>query len=258
MPAGSLVQITQGTRQRPYHVRRNKRRTKAQPLVRRRNIQAVNKWFAPVMQFQRGVNPFPQEWLVRPHFSHYTVLNTPATQLAGAVTYRLNSIYYPDPGRPITGNQPFQYDQLTPLYNKSIVYAAKVDIVWNNPSVDGMYCGYGINSGTSGTNTSGLTIDRLKELPNVKLVRVNNTGSQIKRQSFYIRMNEALGMSKDHYMGLSDVNEVMGSGPAPTVYWVNVTPFVIYPSTPSAQSVEFEIRITYYTKLYGFKDPATS
>lgn len=215
--------------------------------------QSVIQYHNAKPQVQRGINPFPREWYTRLHYAHWTGMTCPAAGVAGEIIFRLNSLYDPDFSG--AGHQPYQYDQLVPMYSESIVYGCKVDLIWDNPSSDGMFMGYAITASNI-TGVAGKSIDAIMELPGVSVVRLNNTGSQIRKQSVYVPLHQLAGITKSAYMGEPTIyGELMGGSAVPTNMFIR--PFVIDPSG-NTPNVNLSIKLTYYAKLSKYKDPGQS
>lgn len=202
---------------------------------------------------QRGPNPFPREYHVRMHYSHWTGLTSPATTLAGGITFRLNSLF--DPDQTGVGHQPYQFDQLSVLYNKAIVYAAKVDITWSNPSADGVWLGYCLQ-GSNMAGGVGKSLPYLQELPYCRMVTLNDTGSQVRKQSVYVDVAKYLNITRKQLFADEDNNVEPTAGPAITravqMQLLTVTPDAV------AKTTELSLNITYYAKMFGLKDPGQS
>lgn len=102
--------------------------------------------------FQRGGNcrtianpqalsPFPERmFTIHRYCEQHTLYTDNATGLIGATqTYNLNSVY--DPDNTSVGHQASGFDQMTPIYNKYVVYAVKVCIsVLNCDANTGALC----------------------------------------------------------------------------------------------------------------------
>lgn len=207
----------------------------------------------PRPQKQRGLNPFPREFLVKMHYGHWTGLTVPGGGVAGGINFRLNSLFDPDLSG--VGHQVYQYDQLTALYNKSIVLACKVELRWSNPSADGLYVGYSV-VGPVSAPAAGKGIDYIKELPTAQVIPMNNSGSQVRTQTVYVKLHQLFGVDKKAFIANTTYHETMGA--ATTVPNALIQPFVIDPSGGSSMNVALEIKLTYYAKLWEFKDPGQS
>lgn len=194
---------------------------------------------------QRTPNPFGNTMLVKMHYGHMTGLTANGLTTASRVTYRLNSLF--DPDQTGVGHQPYQYDQLNLIYQRSLVYAAAVKLEWNNPSADGLYCGYNIRGpDTKGVN--GDTMDTLLERPNAKAIAINNSGKQVVTQNIYVPLHKLNGKSKVSFMADTDNYSEPTGGPAITKQ--NQVEVWVLDSTGGTANVNVRISITYYALMY--------
>lgn len=213
-----------------------------------------NVYSPPTAVRQRGMNPFPQQYLAKLHYAHGTGIAPATAHLAGKITYRLNSIF--DPDKSGTGHQPYQFDQLSGIYARSQVYGCKIDLEWTNPQGDGLYVGYNLINPTNGGGVHGKTLDVISELPNVHCQPINNSGSQVKRMSLYVPLHKLNGITKAQFMANKGVYSEATVGPA--ISTVNDLEIWVIDSTGGFTQVNFKLNLTYYVLMYDYLAQAQS
>jgi len=227
---------------------------KSRHNARRKNVSKCFGFKGPAL-VQKNINPFGNEFYTKMRYNNYSGIACPAGGVAGGVNYRMNSMFDPDLSG--AGHQPYQYDQVASVYTRCIVYACKVEIVWNNPSGDGYMGGFSVTGSNGGTNPSGLALDRIRELPNNYIIRLNNTGSQTKKKTIFIKNWVVEGVTKAQYFAdVANYSELMPAGPsvAKTVIG-QLYAIEPYGTTPTCG---VEVTLTYYARCYGRKDPGQS
>ncbi len=198
-------------------------------------------------QRQIGAQPFARSMFVRLAYSDSFSQSAPATtNLYGVTTWSLNSLFDPDVTG--TGHQPMQYDQLTGIYRKYQVYGAKVQLEFSNPSTDGLFVGYALRARAL-VGINALTVGEATEHRNTVQTPMQNTGTQLKRFSFYVKIHELCGVPKLLYNA--------GEAQFAAAYNANPTEFAYLEvgtcsTTGSAISVNVRIRITYFAKMYNY------
>jgi len=139
-------------------------------------------------QRQTAMVPFPLSFKAKLTYGVNVALGTAGSvNTATAYHFRLNSCY--DPDLTGTGNQPYQYDQMTAIYTKYWVKACYVDITFCDPSADGLWMGWCVRTDTTTNDSpSGKLLEDLISRPTFTCVPVSNTGSQ----TYNLRMNVPL------------------------------------------------------------------
>lgn len=189
-------------------------------------------------------DPFPTRLHARCKYATTGSLSTnaTATQLGSDITFRLNSIwdpYYPTGGSTVVGHSNF-----TALYNRYIVNGAKVEIVFTDPTSDGMTCFASLNQ----TNTlSGLYEKGALEQALVYSNQINNTGSQKNRMVFYIRPWSLVGLTKLEWLSNKTIHSsAMTTNPSQDLLLrINCAC-----TTGGVQNIQYKIRILYYTEFF--------
>lgn len=189
-------------------------------------------------------------------WSHNTGFAAPGGSVSGTVSYRLSSIYDPDPSAlPGSGGQPRQFDQISGLYGKYIVHGASFTLEFTNPSADGLYVGYGLNyTGDSG-GFSGYTLQALTEQRNVRLKAIHNSGSQKAVFSLYVPIHRLFGIPKIVYnTDRANFGAAINANPALMAF---VAPIVL-DTTGGTANCNLRIGVTYYVELTDPKWQAQS
>ncbi len=166
-------------------LRKNTR--KPRPLTRRKRMPG------PFRNFVSN-DPFKPTMSVK---LTYAVNKTLASGLGGTCgvekVYRLNSLF--DPDLTDGGHQPYGYDQLTPLYRHYKVNGARVEVVFTDPSEDGMACVVQIRSPTNLYDLPLTSIGQCKEQPMTVIRGINNSGKQKLKISQYIPLSTVSGLT---------------------------------------------------------------
>lgn len=224
------------TRRRVTRTKRYRKRYPGQaPTGRVRQIRPL------VTQTQRGSLAFAPRYRTRISWTRESGLTTPASNLFGAVAFRLNGPYDPDVALAATG-QPVCYDQLAAVYDTYRVMGAKVRLEFYNPNGDGYTCGYRIRK-SSEPDTATQSMQAVSGYPFTELSTINNSGSQRKVFNFYVDMSVVFGKPKstiasdDKYEALNTTTPVEQS-------WIDV--ICQSNNTTGGIQASFKITITYY------------
>lgn len=200
--------------------------------------------FKQINQHKIKPEPFPRVMYTRMKYGYETNLNLAADSLADGIAYSVNSIWKPMatfPSRSTVG-----LSTMSGIYNKYLVTGCKVYLSFNNPQKDGLRVGYRIRMNTQNA-ANGNTMQDIAEKPMTYVSGLNDTGSQKKAFSFFIRPWSLIGVSKLEYMAnttkySSDIFNVPNEQGF----------FDVFAIDPVAQTntVDFMLRIVYYVQLY--------
>jgi len=194
---------------------------------------------------QRGFLPFANSFNVRLPWVWSYQPTAPAFDVSGVTTYRLNGPY--DPDFAVGGHQPQQWDQISGMYGKYFVHAAKFTLEYSNPTSDGMFVGFGIRYTGDNGAYAGLTLDQLSEKRNVAMKPIMNSGNQKVIFSQYVPMHQVFGLPKMIYNAdRAQFGAAVAATPSKEVW---VTPIVIG-SGGLTPTVNLRIAITYYATMY--------
>lgn len=248
MPRGKRFSKKKHSRRVSIRGRRLGRR-KAKPRARGPLSTA-----GPVAAMQRTRLPFPAVYMCRLPYVFDLVL---ASNGALGVTHAFGINSARDPDVTGTGHQPYQFDQLEPMYGRYIVYGVKYSITFNNPNADGLYVGLAVRTSTNlSGNPSGQTIDYIKERKLTSLVPLNDTGSQKKTFAGYWANYKIFGVNKYSYShNPTDYGAVVSQDP---LYRSLGELIVINPAATPTISVRIVGTLTFYMKLFDYEAPAQS
>lgn len=158
---------------------------------------------------------------------------TPHTQF-----FRLNSMY--DPDQSGVGHQPYYYDQMTPLYNRCIVYGCHVKLkatCGTNQAI----VGFKDQIDTSAISTAVDACER----PNAKYALLNN-GAKGAYLSKYFPINKLFGVTKSMVLnGEMDFSHDASGNPLRQWY---LQIFAQNPDSSTATNIQYTIELIYYTK----------
>lgn len=203
--------------------------------------------FKQINQYKIKPNPFPRVLYTRMKYGVEGKLSLAADNLADGIAFSANSIWkcmVPIPSRSTVG-----WGVFDGVYNRYLVTGCKVYVSFSNPAADGLRVGYRLRQGTQNI-TNGNTPQDIAEKPMTYVSGLNDTGSQKKSFSFFIRPWSLIGISKLEYMAnTTKYASVMANVPTDQAY------FDIFAIDPEgiANSVRYLVRIVYYTQFYDPK-----
>lgn len=212
-----------------------------------------------VVQVQRGITPFASEFVCKFRYAELvTLATTSSVNTASTYSYRLNSLY--DPNYTGTGHQPYQFDQLTPIYNNYIVYRTGFKVTFRADfTTNGVFAGASVFADTNVTDSaSGKTLSELREKA---VTQVRPIATQDNRQNYtslqaLVEMHRVFGLSKVAYEGeLDQYGAVYNASPSRTAY---LELCIVDPGANTSSDCMVDVELEYHCKLYGYKGPAQS
>lgn len=215
-----------------------------------------------VTQVQRGITPFAAEFLCTfRYFERVSLQNSNAVNTASTYSFRLNSLF--DPNYTGTGHQPYQFDQLTGIYNNYIVERTAFKVTFRNTDAAGSYNGIFVGASVfTDTNVAdsanGKTLSEIKEkaVTQVRPVAIQLNSENFITMQSVIDMARCLGMSKVSYMGnLEDHGAQYSANPTRTVY---LELCIVDPDANSGSDMVADVELTFFAKLWGYKGPSQS
>lgn len=199
---------------------------------------------------------YPPIKFIKMSYNLVSGLSTGTTQsTVGSVnSFNLNSISSPNTTG--TGYRPLGYDQISSIYKKYKVYGAKVKVMFNNPTSDGIYCAARV---LSETDSDSLASEDLSIVPTKKwtfVKPINNTGKQMVSYKRYWNIAKIQGLDKAQMKAENkDLVASIGGSPA-------ITPTLEVGVANSANTsditVNYRVEITYYVQLYDRVNLAVS
>ncbi len=164
-----------------------------------------------------GPDPWPiRKFLIHP-YSEIFAISCGTSGIAGTVQeMRLNSLY--DPNATGTGHQPYGYDQWAALYGRYKVNACTVDLVFTTPGAANDLCCSAIVQGPGGgLSLTGLSTDRLTELPMVANATLSSAGTRQARIRRRFVLHEIFGVTKQQFdSNVEDYAAAVGASPVRT------------------------------------------
>lgn len=203
---------------------------------------------------QRTLNPFPDSYICRLHYSNTQSLTAVNGNTASVTQYRLNSLY--DPYYPSGGTQPYFYDQLTAVYSVYRVHGVYVKLTFFNPEADETIVGYRVRSLQNTTATSGQNVRLLCQQKNTQMKTLVNSGSQKAEFSGYIPIHKVFGITKGQY--LYDQSFAASSVSADPNLTALIEPFIIDMGNGMTKTCWMTISMTWNCQFSGFYSPAES
>ncbi len=212
-----------------------------------------------MVQVQRGITPFAAQFVTRFRYASTVTVVTPnMANTAGTYSFRLNSLYDPDYSG--AGHQPYQFDQLTPIYNNYIVDRCDFKVTFRPDfTTDGIFVGASVFADTDATDSSaGQVWSVIKEKATTQLRPVatqqNRANFPILRGS--IDMPKLFGVSRPVLLAEPDqYGAVYNASPARTVF---LELCALDPGSNASSDCFADVELIFYAKLWGYKGPAQS
>lgn len=199
-------------------------------------------------------NPFPLKLFCKLNYSNTEILTATGGNVATATAYRLNSVY--DPYYPVGGTQPYQYDQLTPIYGTYKVHGAKVKIIFHDPSHDGLMVGYRVRPSTNSTVTGGQNVRILATMANTSIKPLNDSGSQQAVFTGYVKMQDVFGRTRQQYNSEANFASAVTTNPSAGDALLDI--FVIDMNNNMDRTVKMTVSIQYLCQFFDYISPAES
>ncbi len=204
--------------------------------------------------------PFAATFLVRLRYAEVVSISTAGSSpTATAYTFRLNSLY--DPNYTATGHQPYQYDQLTGIYNNYLVSRADFKVRFRDisRSSSGIWVGASVFTDTNvADSASGAVLSTIREKAVTRCAPFATQDNKENWNSFtgFVDIARAFGISSVQYNGdLSEFAGVYNGNPTRTMY---LELFIVDPNSGSSQTTDVDIEIIFHAKMWGYKGPAQS
>lgn len=208
-------------------------------------------------QSQTGLAPFPFRWNAHLTYGVNIAMNTVGSiPTANGYRFRLNSCY--DPDFTGTGEQPYQYDQLTAIYTKYIVRSCRVHITFNDPTSSGMFVGWSYHTDTTNNdNPTGKTLGDIMSRPNFQCVPITSYGNESVSLSVNIPVHDIFGLSQSQYLSVTDqYGAAFNANPLSTAF---LDLFILDPnSLVSPQYVRAVGRLIYDVQFFDYAAPSGS
>ncbi len=214
-----------------------------------------------VVQVQRGTMPFAENYRVRLRYCDRVQLTTAGSvNTATTYSFRLGSLF--DPDYTGTGHQPYQYDQLTTVYNKYVV--EKVDFrvrfrqVASSP-ITSLWCGYSLLTDTNANaSANGDTLNEIRERSTAlvaPLAAVNNKAN-FQTWSGSVVLRQLFGVTEMQYYGdQEDFAAIYNANPSRQCF---LELCLMDPDSGSSTTVEADVELVYHAKMFGYVAPSQS
>jgi len=158
-------------------------------------------------------SPFPVRKFLDVPSSYFITLGAAGGGLFGtAYSWRLNSLY--DPEISLGLASPYQYSALASIWRAYRVHAVTIDLLFSDPSADGMYVAAGIYASNNTPNISGNGLGVVDQKQMVDMRAINNTGAQTVRITRRITIAQAEGMTKAQWSANPNYEALFGANPA--------------------------------------------
>lgn len=165
-----------------------------------------------------------------------------------AQIWRLNSLF--DPDYTGVGHQPLWFDEIKALgYTNYLVHGCEVTLTFTDPSADGMYVAYGLDTPALDDPIASVFHDYLKEYPRTLVKYINNTGSQKVTDKFYVNCAKACNVSKIRYNTNPDYSSLTTGNPSKSPI-IQCVCGAINPSNASTPTVQCTVKLRYWVEFF--------
>jgi len=189
--------------------------------------------------------PFPRVLYTRTKYAEQGFLTVATPGLSVGNTFRVNSIHDPNFTGGVGSTTVVGFTQLAAIYERYIVIGCKIMVSFNNPTRDDTRVGVRlrIRAGGSAINES---IRGLQEQPMTYMSGINDSGSQRKSFSLFVRPWSLIGVSKLEYMAnTSKYSSPMNGSP------IDVAFMDIFCANPTeGTTVSYVVKMIHYVQLY--------
>lgn len=230
-----------------YAKRKSAPAAKSKSVGKRRRTNRKPRPKRAVVNTTRGSEAFPRVFFTKMRYVNFATGSTGATpNVAQADTYRANAPY--DPYYALGGSSCQGMGTLMGIYGNMIAYACKINVVFNDPSGDGLVVGVRLRQNAQNA-TQNSSITALNAQPMTYVKRLNNTGKQDCRFSLYVPAYKLLAINKVSYM----VNNEQYASATNAVPAADNCLFDVFYIAPNATSLtmQYTITIEYYCKFYN-------
>lgn len=210
-----------------------------------KNTVAKKPTFRAVRSYGIKPDPFPQRLHTRCKYAYSGSLTSDVTSIRHCgpeQVFRLSSIYDCNYTLP-SGQTVVGWTDFAALYKRYIVKGAKIEVNFSNPEEDGMVAFCSLNQ------TTPLTAYSDKDNYQHSLVYssdVNNTGSQTRRFSFYVKPWAMLGLSKLEWKAnVTGHSASTTANPSKDIYFR-----IAVSSNTVNKKMHASVRIIYYVEFF--------
>lgn len=195
-------------------------------------------------------DPFPPRYFCKFVCTHSGQLTSTNVGTAGTERiYRLTSLW--DPEFALGGRQPYGRDTMATIYGKYRVRKTKVELVFSDPSADGLNIVCHASNPSDTTATNGQTINQLCDLPMTVVKPMNNSGEQVTKITKMFPAHKVFGVTKTNYNNDDNYEALMGADPAFEIFLrLNCVNTI---SGVQANTVNYLITETFYTECFDRK-----
>lgn len=212
------------------------RRRRTRPIRRRRRKPSIRR-------------SIPDFTMVALPYAEQIQMTSMSLSPGAGYKYKLNSLY--DFRDANGGHQPLGFDQYSAFFQKYRVHATKVKVTWYDPgNMNGQVMKVALYAAGHNTNLSNnQSFELLDELPGAKTSTLSTAPGAMWRTSLsaYYKMHRLQGVSKTEYN--TDLNNeafvTQDPGSMPLLYILAWDP-----NGPSAATVWFEIKATFYASVF--------
>lgn len=193
-------------------------------------------------------NVFPTHKFCTMKYTRQNILFTGTTQYSFGTNklYRLNNIYQPAVSSALHRAQGWNY--INGIYGKYKVYGAKVNIMFTDPSQDGLTVGI---RPAQFDNTDYMSLETVSAASQKRWTvtkSINNTGSQVVRYSRYFDIGNMQGLTKSQFRADDDkYAAALDANPAISPY---IELAVANNKDTVSATINSQITIIFYVQLY--------
>lgn len=161
--------------------------------------------------------------------------------------FRLASGYDPDYSG--AGNYPYGFSAMAALYGQYRVHGVLIDLLWTDPSADGVSVGALVQPSNATFTMPGFAPYVVDRQPGGDVRELNNTGMQTVRVTRRFTIAELEGLTKQQWEANPNYTAAVGSNPSLTP-WLRVAVACLTTATPTATCViRLEYDIEFFNRL---------
>jgi hypothetical protein len=168
-------------------------------------ISMISKW-----------DPLPPRFICKFRYQSTKKFTVAAGTFGLENLYRLNSLY--DPDFTGAGDYPYAFPTFQSLYKTYRVHGVLVEVLFTDPSVDGLIGGVLVQPSTSPATLAGETIDTAGARPMVATVALNFSGSQTALVRQYLSIAAIDGIPKAQLLGDPNYQAQTNTSPVSTPF----------------------------------------
>jgi hypothetical protein len=184
--------------------------------------------------------------MVRLPYSATVALTAGAAGVFGSEhIFRLNSAYDPDYSG--AGQYPVGFSIYNQVYNNYRVHSVELDLLWTDPSADGLVCAAMAQPSGGSYTLAGVTPQTVDKMTCADVRALNNTGMQSVRVQRTFKIEDLDGVYHNEWLGSQSYQSAVGTNPALTPF-LRIAIACLTTATPTATC---QVRLLYHVEFFN-------